>query len=136
MAWITPKTDWTSNGFYNFADLNRVENNVNEIVTLINTLSSMSPLTVITNRDMTAIEFFDSMNRIESNILALKNASYQPVDWITPKTDWVSVNEAFDYNDANRLETNLQALYMLLNSIIAYFKYAGQFYAGQDQTYL
>jgi len=138
MAWVTPKTDWVSSDYYNFADLNRVENNANEIAALIATFTNPITLdSVNTSRDNTSIEFYDSLNRIENNILAF--AIYLPLVWVTPKTNWASLSN-FDYSDANRLEGNLLALYNMINNIIAEFRYCGQFggayYAGQDCTYL
>lgn len=135
MAWLEPKTDWTIDDYYNFEDLNRVENNINEIKDLINSYSAISALTSITSRNMTRIEFFDSLNRIESNVLALKNATYQPLGWIVPKIDWASL-KPFDYSDANRLESNLLALYGLVNKTKDYLQYCGTFTCGQDNTVL
>ncbi|MDJ0305397.1 hypothetical protein [Dehalobacter sp.] len=135
MAWVTPKTDWTANNYYNYGDLNRVEGNINAMVDLINTYASITGLTSITNRDITSFEFYDSLNRIEQNVLALKNATFEPLGWITPKTDWHTL-DPFDYTDANRLESNLLALYIMVNKIKAYLKYCGTYYCGQDPTYL
>lgn len=142
MPWIEPITDWDgvtevpNRKWYNFDDLNRVEKNIAEIESLINSFSTIDPLTTVTDRDMTRIEFYDSLNRIESNILALKNATHQPLEWETPKTNWVSVYDQFDYVDANRLEKNLKELYNLANRIKDYLQHCGTFYCGQNNSYL
>lgn len=132
MGWLTPKTDWIKEDYYNFGDLNRVENDTNEIALLMAQVL-MNPIleAIVTNRDNTFIEFNDSLNRVERNILALMNASYEPPGWLIPKTDWVSLT-SFDYKAANRLESNLLAIYYLINNIIASFRYSGTFCAGQD----
>lgn len=136
MAWQTPKTNWTPDDYFNAADLNRIENNSQEVANIIGSYSAKPTIIgPVTNRDNTSIEFADSMNRIESNILALKNASYQPNDWQTPKTNWIAL-DPFGYKDANRLEKNLLLLYTLTKSIAAYFQYCGNFYCGQNNTYL
>ena len=135
MAWITPKTDWDSDDYYNYGDLNRVENNTDYICDLINTHFITLTLTTILTRDNSSIDFYDSLNRIENNILTLKNSLHEPIEWVEPKTTWQSL-DFFNYVDANRLEDNLLALYVLVNDIINYFKYCGTFYCGEDATYL
>lgn len=135
MAWETPKTNWNNNDYYNAEDLNRVENNINEILNILSDYGVSLALTTITDRDNTDIEFFDSLNRVENNILSIKNSIYQPVNWITPATDWKSL-DIFDYTDANRLENNLLALYILINNILNNLLYSGTFSCGQDSTYL
>ena len=138
MPWETQITDWDgvtevpNRKWYNFADLNRVEGNTDAVADLIATYATKPTLFgLLTTRDMTAIEFFDSLDRVEGNILVLRNASYQPPGWITPVTNWAS-RDPFDYTDANRLESNLQALHSLINNIKSSFKYSGTFSSGQD----
>lgn len=133
MPWVTPKTDWTTEDYYNFADLNRVEGNTDALADLIATYASRpGVVAVLTSRDMSSIEFFDSLNRVEGNLVILANASYQPPGWITPVLNWASVDASFSFVDANRLEFNLQALLTLINNLKSSFVYAGTFSAGQD----
>src|SRR5690606_32351874 len=101
-GWIEPKTDWSADDYYNFNDLDRVENNVLYIYDLIQTYIEIPPLVVEKSRTMRRIEFADSLNRIEQNI-AILGQRYAPFGWITPKTNWVA-NDKFDFNDAARLE--------------------------------
>lgn len=137
MAWQTAKTNWKKSDYYNYGDLNRVENNTQEVANIMDTYSEAPNLNaVITNRGHTSIEFYDSFNRIENNIKRLKDSLYEPVGWMGTKTDWTSVGESFDHNHANRLETNLLLLYELVNNTKNYLPYCGAFYAGQDNTYL
>lgn len=75
--------------------------------------------------DNTDIPNFDDLNRIEGNILAIKTAIGEPVGWLTPKTDWVSVVDNFGYIQANRLETNLLALKDLAEQISTGLLYCG-----------
>jgi hypothetical protein len=130
MAWQTPKTDWTSSDYYNYSDLNRVENNTGELENLVDTYFSIQPLTKITDRTNIHIEYYDSLNRVESNILALKDATFQPLEWETPKTNWQSVSDAFSYVDANRLEKNLVNLKLTIENTIDEMRYCGTFYSG------
>lgn len=132
MPWIEPKTNWNDRDYYNFDDLNRVEINSEYVATLLTEYRG-EPVTipVVTNRDMTKIEFFDSLNRIEGNIQTLADLFFEPVGWIEPKTNWQS-GQPFDWRDANRLERNLALLHDLLLKAFESYKYCGTFYAGED----
>ena len=132
MPWITPKLNWTDQDYYNFADLNRVENNT-QVVAQELTAYSGNPVsvTVVTNRDMTRIEFYDSLNRIEGNIQTLADNFFEPNGWEPTKTDWQS-GQPFDWRDARRLERNLYLIYDLIYRAIESLKYCGTFYAGED----
>lgn len=110
MEWQTPKINWNRNDFYNFHDLNRVENNANAIAELLVYYDVILALeTVDTKRTMKTIEMAPSLNRIEKNIQKL-GQRYRPNGWVKPKLDWVS-NTPFSFEDANRLERNLNLLY-------------------------
>lgn len=109
MAWITPKINWNNFDYFNYEDLNRIENNTKEIADLIARYTTRPTQTYVTNRTIKTIEFASSFNRIEGNIQQLGNY-YKPYEWITPKTNWKE-NDVFSYEDANRLERNLLSLY-------------------------
>ena len=118
MAWITPKTNWTSADYYNYDDLNRVENNTSYLKTEYQGIGYISATGVIdTSKTMSSITFYDDLNRIENNIKAIKDASYEPLGWSTPKTTWETLN-TFVETDANRLESNLVALQEMLVDIV------------------
>jgi hypothetical protein len=136
MAWQTPKTDFTISDYYNYGDINRVENNIDAVADLIETYTTRPTLdTIKTDWANTDIVFYDQINKIENNILAIKNETAEPFEWIAPVVDWISI-DIFDYVDANRLESNLLALYTMINNIIDAFLYCGTFYCGQDNTEL
>lgn len=126
MAWITPITDWEATDYYNHSDLSRVESNTSFLNDLF-VLNGYSPATTtfVTSRTNAYIDYYDSLNRIEANILALKECSFQPLTWSAPKTTWVSVIDAFSYIDANRLETNLSGLKAMIDEIVKAYLYCG-----------
>lgn len=136
MAWITPKTDWVETDFYNYTDLNRVENNTDfllgHIANIVIPPVLASRITTRTNSDL---DYFESINRIENNIKLLGDASVNPNGWITPYTSWISVYKGFSYIDANRLESNLLNLKTMIDLIIESFRYCGTFSAGDDFTF-
>lgn len=107
--WMTPVLDWNSSHFYNFEDLNRVENNTEVVAGLVGYFIALPPLVIIANRDMKRIDFADSLNRIEANQDLLRQR-YTPTGWLDNKLDW-EANKGFSFNDAYRLEHNLNLLY-------------------------
>lgn len=124
MAWI-PAVTFTSSDYYNYGDLNRIENNTDYIADYIETFAERPAVgTAKTDWANTDIVFYDDLNRVETNILALKTAIGEPVGWLTPVTDWASL-DVFDYNDANRLDGNLSALKNLAEQINAAFLFCG-----------
>lgn len=125
MSWITPVTH-TATDYYNYADLNRVENNTDYICDYIETFATRPTVdTIKMNWVNTDIPNYDDLNRIESNILAIEEAIGTPDGWTTPKTDWVSVLDKFGYIQANRLETNLTVLKNLAEQINTGFLLCG-----------
>lgn len=125
MPWQTPKTDWTAEDYYNCDDLNRVESNTAYLKTEFENIGYLADTSSIdTSRDMSSITFYDDLNRVENNIKALNDASYEPLGWIAPKTNWETLN-TFVANDANRIESNLEALNEMLTDIVDGFIYCG-----------
>lgn len=79
--WITPKLDWTRTEYYNFEDLNRVENNSEVVAGLVGYFIGLPPLSFLTDRSMKRIEFADSLNRIEGNQDVLRQR-FTPSGWL------------------------------------------------------
>lgn len=128
---LEPKT-FTSTNYYNFYDLNRVEINTLATKDLIEILIgkfNIDPINI--DRDMTSIEFAESLNRIERNINTLKNNFYRPSIWTEPKTYW-HYNDPFDFEDANRLENNLLHLFDLAKGNIDKIPYCGMYTCGGE----
>lgn len=126
------KIDWEPTDYYNFEDLNRVEyytQLVSELVVFFR--GNTAANNFFSERDMTSIEFADSLNRLEKNIEVLLSELNNPTGTIQPKTDWW-YNTSFSYIDANRLETNLLLLYKYVQGNINNFKYCGTFTCGDE----
>lgn len=130
MPWIEPKINWSSEDYYNFEDLNRVENNIEVIKVIVNLYFKDMDLTINRTRNMKSIEFADSLNRIEKNIKVLKENSVTPLIWIDSKLNW-QPGTSFNFEDANRLENNLLHLFNLLEITIDNFKYCGTLNCGE-----
>lgn len=125
------KTDWLPTDYYNFEDLNRVEVATGIVRDRVATFRGENvPITIVTNRTETSIEFADSLNRIETNILNLKLTFPNPDLFEESKTDWVH-DTPFDFSDANRLERNLYDMYYNIEANISNIPYCGELIAGE-----
>lgn len=130
MEWIVPKIDWESKDFYNYEDLNRVENNIQVISYLINTYITDVNLKLEIH-NIKSFPFPDILNRIENNINILKVMFHTPLIWEENKTNW-RYGDGFSYKDAHRLENNLLHLYLLLKNTIDTFAFCGPLNCGED----
>jgi hypothetical protein len=131
MAWITPKTNWTSSDYYNFADLNRVENNINELRIYLVSIGYLIPaITVNTTRINTSYDLVSSINRIENNINTIRLAFVTPGDWQSTIT-W-DYTTKFTEAHANRWESSVFNLYTLAQNVYASFTYSGTFASGNQ----
>lgn len=130
MKWMPPKIDWSKDDYYNFEDLNRVENNTEVVEELVKLFETIPKLEIIKDRDILSIEFADSLNRIENNIDILGKRRELP-GWIPNKLDW-EYNQKFSYVDANRLERNLKILYEYYKKNSSMFKYCGMSTCGEE----
>ena len=128
---INPKTNWTSNDFYNFEDLNKVEANIQIVSNYLESISYSIPLEeIITNRDMFGIDFLSSINRVERNLDSIRSNMITPPSYEDMKI-WTN-KIGFDFSDANRYEKNLELLYKWAQLIFDSYKYCGEFTCGED----
>lgn len=126
------KTDWEPTDYYNFEDINRVERYTKEVAELVAFFRSKTiTLSINMNREVKAIEFADSMNRIEGNIKSLGEELKRPTGLIEPKVDWW-YNTPFSFEDANRLEKNLKVLLDYIQGNINNLKYCGTYTCGDE----
>lgn len=130
MTWQTPKTDWSPEDFYNFEDLNRVENNVEVLMELLTYFNVTLVLPTNRTRTMKTIELAPSLNRVENNIRLL-GQRYRPKQWIEPKINW-RYNMTFTYVDANRLEINLKIIYALYRGNYDSWARCGSYTCGEE----
>lgn len=126
------KTDWTSDDYYNFEDLNRVESNCMIVADLVSFFRGIAlDLETVTDRDMRNIEFANSLNRIENNIKMLGELLNNPSGFIEPKTYWW-YNMPFSFEDANRLDQNLKVMYEYVKGNIGYIQHCGMYICGEE----
>jgi hypothetical protein len=126
-TWQAPKTNWNASNYFNYSDFNCIENNINVLISLLQICGYNLNLTIIASRaDGSYLDFYDSLNRIEGNILSVYNCyKNAPSGWLTPVTNW-TYDMPFSYVDTNRMENNELGLYNMLNSVIQELPYCGQ----------
>jgi hypothetical protein len=131
MAWITPKTDWLATDFYNFDDINRVENNTVEVRSYLVSIGYNIPsIVTITNRVGKSYDLVSSINRLEANLDTIKNNFVTPPNWQN-SVFWDSGTK-FTEIHANRWESNVQLLYTYAQLTFQAYRYSGTFNAGQE----
>jgi hypothetical protein len=126
------KTDWLPSDYYNFEDLNRVEQATQvvrgRVAVFRGQLVTLEPIK--TNRNTKTIEFADSLNRLETNIYRLIITFPETMSFREPKTNWTH-DQPFDFSDAIRLEKNLYDMYYLIENNISNIPYCGTVIAGE-----
>lgn len=128
---ISPKINWTSDDYYNYADVNKVESNIKIVANYLESIGYIIPLEdVITNRNMLSIDFISSINRVERNLDNIRVNMITPPSYETMKV-W-SNKMGFSFDDANRYEKNLLLLYKWAQLIKESYKYCGTFACGEE----
>lgn len=130
MAWITPILNWTAADEINYPDWNRIENNIQELYNYLVSIQYYPPAPVgtVTSRDNLSIVWLSTINRIESNLDALRVAFLTPADYLPKKTWFVGLG--FDYTDANRLESNTNSLLQWGMLVYQSYRYCGTYACG------
>lgn len=135
MPWITAKTDWTAADYYNFDDINRVENNTEYVRSELLVIGYVSPsMTFIKDRTDKSYDLVSSINRIEANLQTLVNNFVEPPGWL-PSITWTQ-DTKFNAYHANRWENNLSLIHEYAALTEQAFRYAGTFPASEGVTIL
>lgn len=133
--WITPVTDRTSESFYNYTDVNRVDNNIRYLKEYVDAnVGLVATLQTYTTQNNSTYGTSELMNLLESNINTVKEVlSYDPPSWVTLAESWVGNNsDDFTYINANNLEQNLATLKYNFEQIFQSLRFCGTFQSGTD----
>ncbi|WP_336772293.1 hypothetical protein [Paenibacillus sp. MMO-58] len=128
-----PKT-WTSSDKLNAVDMNAIEQNASNLANYLKSLSITIPaLSFTTNRTTTTVENFDSLNRFEAALISIRDGfGITPPDF-RPRRTW-DVTQRISFDDPNRWQTDIQALFDAAASVEKGFIYSGNISAGQTWT--
>ena len=117
---------FTPEDCYNYHELNRIEENIDFLMQSLGMGCYLYTL-----RSMSSIPTASNLNKVESTLEQIATAWFRPLEWIPVKTNWQG-NEFFDYNDANRIESNLEGLYKLYQSNTLATRFCGVTTAGEQ----
>ena len=131
MAWISPIYDRTqadvdlirldptnenNKGAYNYTDLNRIENNCEYVMNLLNDSGLFYyPITIQVKTDWNVkdIPHIEEINRIRKNILTLKNGMNLGEEYKE-----IEFSKTMDYIKANILEKDLALIKGIIDSCV------------------
>lgn len=123
------KTYWFSNpkGAYNISDLNRVGNNMAYLADLLNSYGYAVGISPKTDWVVDDIPTQSQMSQLLADLQALEDSYYTLTSTPAPPA---SMAKLFWY-DANNIEQILLDINMLLENMIAQFKFSDTFYCGE-----
>lgn len=121
-------TNENNKGTYNYTDLNRIENNCEYVMNLLNDSRLFYyPITIQTKTDWCVkdIPHIEEINRIRENIITLKNGmnlggEYKEIEF----------SKAMDYIKANILEKDLALIKGIIDSCTREERKCNTFYCG------
>lgn len=116
----------TSKGYINYTDLNRIESNCAYLADQLRGYGYSVSIQVKTDWTMQDFPYLSEINRIRDNVNTLIDAYYKLQG--SPDIRYV---DTLNWQDVNSLEQNIKNLDILLQRMIAGFRYCGTFYSGQ-----
>ena len=110
MAWITPKTDWTSKSYFNFADYNRIIGNIDYLKAYLDTLFyGLKNISTMEEKTAKSLIYAREINAIETALEQLNLETYK-FD-IGETKEYMANTRTIDYVELNRIETAISMLY-------------------------
>ncbi|WP_320959384.1 hypothetical protein [Hungatella effluvii] len=104
MAWVTPKINWTKTDRINYADYNRIKNNLAYLRDLAAQLYREFDITVDPDKDKYSLWPYPSeINRLEENLETIRNHTY-PFTTGQRRTYYGNV-PTIDWQELDRLES-------------------------------
>ena len=131
MSWVTPITDRTqadiankvSKAYLNFADLNRIEGNIEYVRSVLVSAGYYVPtMTIKTNWVETDMIYLIDLERIRSNISTIQSS------WISITSIPSVLSPSYlKFNDAEQILLESKTA---IDNMIAYYHFSGQLYSG------
>ena len=116
MGWIEPKTDWTSESYFNAEDYNRIVGNIAHLTALRDTLFALvENIPSAEEKAVGSLIYAREINAIEDAVVALNLSTYT-YDIGEPK-DYMANTKTIDWVELNRIES---ALLLLHNTMVAH----------------
>lgn len=117
MAWIEPKTNWTSQDFFNIEDYNRIIGNIAYLKELVIELFTQPNLdeNSVDEKDYTSMIYASEINAIENNLEQINQSSYS-LEIGETKTYYPN-EKTMNYEELNRIES---ACLLIYNTLVAH----------------
>ena len=110
MGWIEPKTDWTSESYFNAEDYNRIVGNVAHLTALRDTLFALvKNIPSAEEKAVGSLIYAKEINAIEEAVAALNLSTYN-FDAGDQK-DYMANTKTIDWVELNRIEAVLLLLH-------------------------
>jgi hypothetical protein len=116
----------TSKGYYNYTDLNRVEAWCEYLANLLTSYSYQVSITIKKDWAMIDLPNTDDMERIRSNVNAIKTAFHAYTN-IPENLEYMTIEKA------NAIEKILNEIDFLTKNMISCFRYSNTFNAGESE---
>lgn len=123
-------TNENNKGAYNYTDLNRIENNCEYVMNLINNsdyFSNKINITVKKNWNVFDIPKITEINRIRNNIITLINGMNLGNEY-----EEIEFSNTMDYIKANILEKDLYLIKLIIETYEKKIRYANTFFCGEN----
>lgn len=115
MAWVEPKTDWTSQDAFDYVAYNRVTGNIMHLKELANYLfSSLNQFELETEKDNLSLIYARHMNDIENGLKSINDTTYRLN--IGETKNYKPNGNVPDFTEYNRIESACLNLYNQLQS--------------------
>lgn len=116
----------TPKGYYNYTDLNRVETWCEYLANLLTSYSYPVSITVKKNWAMSDLPNVNDMERIRSNVNAIKTAFHAYTN-IPENLEYMTIEKA------NDIEKILSEIDFLTKNMISSFRYSNTFNSGESE---
>lgn len=116
----------TPKGYYNYTDLNRVEEWCEYLANLLTSYSYPVSISIKKDWTMSDLPNTDDMERIRKNVNAIKTAFHAYTE-IPENLSYMTIEKA------NGIEKILSEIDFLTKNMISYFKYSNTFNSGESE---
>ena len=108
--WITPKTDWTSESYFNSEDYNRIIGNITYLKAYLDTLFyGLTNISTMEKKTATSLIYAREINAIETALETLTIETYKFN--IGETKEYIANTRTLDFVEINRIESAILLLY-------------------------
>lgn len=122
----TDREQKTPKGYYNYTDLNRIEAWCEYLANLLTSYSYPVSITIKKNWNMSDLPNVNDMERIRSNVNAIKTVFHAYTD-VPENLNYMTIEKA------NAIEKILSELDFLTKNMISCFRYSNTFNSGESE---